>query len=337
MNLKENILLKSKNTFGIASTAKYYAEIDNIQDIKELINSNLLIKNKFYILGGGSNTLLPDFYSGIIIKNSLKGIKLVSEDSNSITFAVASGEDWNDFVNYTVDKGFAGIEALALIPGSVGAAPVQNIGAYGQEARNTVVQVKAINLKTASEVVFSNIECKFGYRDSIFKNEFKDKVLITDVTFRLSKNFIPDNIYEEVKKELDKDLTIRSVRDAVIKIRNRKLPNPKGIGNAGSIFKNPFITESAYLELKLNFPDIPSFKTDDGRYKIPAGWLIEKTGWKGWLSDNKNYGVYQNHALIVVNFGNATGKEILELIRNIKQSVFEKYKINLEEEVNIVI
>lgn len=337
MTLKENISLKNKNTFGIASVARYYVEINNLDNIKDLIDSGLLTKNKFYILGGGSNTILPDFYNGIVIKNRLKGVEIVCEDENSTTFSAASGEEWNDFVKYTTDMGLSGIEALALIPGSVGATPVQNIGAYGQEVKDTIVQVSAVNLENSNELTFSHSECRFGYRDSIFKNKLKDKVLITKVIFKLSKNLITDNIYKEVKDEVDNALTVSGIRDAVIRIRNRKLPNPKEIGNAGSIFKNPYITETAYIRLKSKFPEVPSFKTEDNHYKISAGWLIEEAGWKGWISSNKNYGVHKDHALVIVNFGNATGKEISQLIKNIKLSVLKKYKIRLEEEANIVV
>ncbi len=342
MTIQKDFSLKNYNTFRININAKEFVEINSITDLKELITEGHLKDNNFYILGGGSNTLFTKDFDGIVIKINLQGKELKEDNDNYSIYEVSAGEDWDKTVEFFVNKNLGGLENLSYIPGEVGASPVQNIGAYGAEAKDTIEYVNAINLETAHEERFSNPQCKFAYRDSIFKNEFKNKYIVTSVAFKLTKNPELNTSYAEVEKELEalknagQQITIKEIRNAVIQIRTRKLPDVKEVGTAGSFFKNPIVTVEKYNELKNKFPEIPNYPYTETTVKIPAGWLIEKQGWKGWMSEGNRFGIYPKHALIPVNYDESSGDEILSLTTNIQKSVKEKFNIDLIPEVNVV-
>lgn len=292
-------------------------------------------------MGGGSNLLLTQNLDRVVITCRYSKIRVVKEDSDNIWLSVGAGLEWHKFVEYTVEKGYWGLENLALIPGTVGAAPVQNIGAYGAEAQDAITRVQTLNLFTGERKEFRNNDCKFGYRTSIFKKEYSDRLLVHRVTFRLHKAHAghPNLFYEPLKealKEVKKEeLTSSDVFDAIVEIRHHKLPDPRIYGNAGSFFKNPVIDEDYFTELSEKFGDIPFHKTIDGEYKIPAAWLIEEAGWKG-KHYNKNTGVSEKHALVLVNYGTAKGEEIVRLARCIEEDIDHKFGIHLEREVIII-
>lgn len=338
MIIRENYSLKSLNTFGINVDAKYFAEVASLQDIID-INHFILEKQVPYLaLGGGSNILFTKDFAGLVIKIDLKGIELVKEDAGHYFVKAMAGENWDDFVKYCVDRNYAGIENLSLIPGNVGASPIQNIGAYGVEMKDVFHELEMYDLHSGRLTVMEKNECRFEYRNSIFKNELKGKAIILSVTFCLNKNPVFRTEYGTIKDELNKmgvkELSIRNIRNAVINIRRSKLPDPSEIGNAGSFFKNPTVSSKFHDELLKRFPQMVSFSQPGGTYKLAAGWLIEQCGWKGKrLSDA---GVHQKQALVIVNYGNASGKEILELATEIKKSVSDKFGVEIETEVNIV-
>jgi UDP-N-acetylmuramate dehydrogenase len=336
MAMKQNFSLKEFNTFGIRAVAKHFVEIHADDDLFPIVESGMLRENSFLILGGGSNILLPEFYDGVVLRNCIQGIDVIQDDDDAMVFLVGAGENWNDFVDYSVDLGLHGIEALALIPGTVGACPVQNIGAYGLEAASSIVEVNCVDLDTGHRLVFANAQCAFSYRDSMFKDGFNGNLFITSVKFKLRKYVDAFFVSEEVRKELRLDIDMiapRHVRDAVIQIRQRKLPDPRLVGNAGSIFKNPFVSTANCARLKTKHPQMPSYRMPDELFKVPAGWLIEQAGWKGWISENRHFGVYQQHALIIVNYGDSTAAELTALIKAIRHSVLVKFGVQLEEEV----
>ena len=337
MKIEKNKSLKNNNTFGIDVSARKYVEIYDEDELKQLLSLSELKDEAKLVLGGGSNILFTHDYNGIVIKNSIPGIKIIFEDEKLCLVKAGAGVIWNDLVLFAVEKNLGGIENLISIPGTVGAAPVQNIGAYGEELQNTFHSLKGIYIETGKESVFEKEECKFGYRESIFKEELKEKFIITYVILELYKNPQPVFNYGTIKNELEKlpseNYSIKDVSDIIAKIRNDKLPDPTAIGNAGSFFKNPEIDKDQFLELKKEHPEIPCFTSPHNKVKIPAGWLVEKCGWKG--KRIKNVGVHEKQALVLVNYGYATGEDILSLAQEIKISVIKKFGIELTEEVNI--
>ncbi len=294
------------------------------------------------ILGGGSNVLFTQDFDGLVLKNSLKGIEIVKEVGDKVFIKAASGENWHQFVLWCIEKNFAGIENLSLIPGCVGAAPMQNIGAYGVELKDVFHELEAIEIATGTTKIFSNDVCRFGYRESVFKKELKNQFIITSVTFQLHNLNVSDLYiyhvdYGDIKAELAEnsvfDLNIKAVSDAIIKIRSSKLPDPKELGNSGSFFKNPVISNEQFALLQQAYPLMPSYNAGEGKTKVPAGWLIEQCGWKGKRVGNT--GAHAKQALVLVNYGNATGSEVKELATAIQQSVKEKFGIEIEAEVNV--
>jgi len=337
MKIEKNKSLKKNNTFCIDVCARKYVEIYDEEELKQLLSLSELKNEAKLVLGSGSNILFTRDYNGIVIKNSIPGIKIIFEDEKHCLVKAGAGVVWNDLVLFAVEKNLGGIENLISIPGTVGAAPIQNIGAYGEELQNTFHSLKGIFLDTGKESVFDREDCRFGYRESIFKKELREKLIITYVILELNKNPQPVFNYGTVKNELEKshreNYSIKDVSDIIAHIRNEKLPNPAAIGNAGSFFKNPEIDKDQFLELKKEHPEIPCFTTPHNKVKIPAGWLIEKCGWKG--KRIKNVGVHENQALVLVNYGNATGTDILSLANEIKISVIKTFGIELTEEVDI--
>jgi UDP-N-acetylmuramate dehydrogenase len=340
MTVQQNISLLPFNTFHINVGAKYFTEIKSVDDLRQLLSEDVYKNNERLVLGGGSNILFTKDFNGIVIKNSLPGIVLVGEDPEHYYVKAAAGESWHGFVLYCIEKNYAGVENMSLIPGQVGAAPMQNIGAYGVEIKDVFHQLEALDVHTGESVVFNNEECEFGYRESVFKGKYKNKFIITSVTFKLRKVPKYNIAYGDIRKILDEtaiqqpELTIKRVSDAVIKIRSSKLPDPKVLGNAGSFFKNPVISKQQFEELLLKYPIMPNYPQADGTVKIPAGWLIEQCGWKGKVVGNT--GSHKMQALVLVNYGGATGHEIYNLALDIKQSVQEKFGIEINPEVNVV-
>ncbi|MEO8110374.1 MAG: UDP-N-acetylmuramate dehydrogenase [Ginsengibacter sp.] len=336
MHLKENFSLKAYNTFGINAVAKYFCEFSSANDLAEILANQNDIKKM--VLGGGSNILFTTNFNGIILKNNMPGINVVKEDDESIYVKAGAGVNWHQFVMYCVGNNFGGVENLSLIPGNVGASPMQNIGAYGVEIKDVFHELTAWSDMENKIQCFNNSDCEFGYRESVFKKKYKGQFIILDATFRLNKNPIFNISYGAIESELERmnvqELTIQAISEAVIKIRTSKLPDPSVIGNAGSFFKNPEIDKQELHELLQIEPALPNYKIDDEIFKIPAGWLIEQCGWKGYRKGDA--GCYEKQALVLVNYGNATGKEIFDLSDEIKISVKEKFGIDLEREVNII-
>jgi len=334
--IEECYSLKSYNTFGIQCLARIFAEASNPEDLKTIINVFREDKKRKLILGGGSNLLFTDDFDGVVIFPDLKGYEMVEHTHEHVWVKAYAGENWDNFVSYCVSKNYGGIENLSLIPGNVGASPIQNIGAYGVEVKDVIDTVEAIDLQTGEVYVFNNKDCHFGYRNSIFKNEVKDKYIITSVTFKLSKNPICKVNYAEVTDELKSfaEINIASVRQSVINIRRRKLPDPEKLGNAGSFFKNPIVSAAVFNVIKDAFPDVPSYPIDKDFVKIPAAWLIQACGWKG--KREGNVGTYETQPLVIVNYGEATGKEIIAFALKIKDSVSQRFGIEIEMEVNVI-
>ncbi len=337
MKIQENISLKPYNTFGIDAKAKYFVSVSTQDELSQLLA--LKTYPDKLILGGGSNILLTKDFDGLAIHINLKGIIIVAEDDDTVTVKAQAGENWHDFVLWCLDKNYGGIENLSLIPGNVGTAPIQNIGAYGVELKDTFVSCECMDIKDLSLTTFLNTDCKFGYRNSIFKQDIKGKYIITSVTFKLSKRHHKLHInYGTIRNQLDiwgiTNPSIQEVSKAVIAIRESKLPNPKNIGNSGSFFKNPIVSKAHYENLLKSFKDIPSYVVSDQEVKIPAGWLIEKSGFKGKRFGD--YGVHKKQALVLVNYGNAKGSDILNLSRLIQKTVLRLFNISIEAEVNIL-
>jgi UDP-N-acetylmuramate dehydrogenase len=338
MNIQENISLKLYNTFGIDARARYFSFFSSIEDLEEILNSIFSTTNSQLVLGGGSNILLTKDFDGIVLKNELKGIEIASEDDDHVYLKAGAGENWHQFVLYCVHRNFAGVENLSLIPGNVGASPMQNIGAYGVEIKDVFYELEAFHKHDKAIERFSIEDCGFGYRESVFKNKYRDQFVITSVTYRLNKKPSFNTSYGAIKQELErmgvKELNIQAISQAVINIRTSKLPDPKEIGNAGSFFKNPVISNEEFSKIKRNFPSVVAFPSGGDHTKLAAGWLIEQCGWKGHRKNDA--GCYSKQALVLVNYGNATGKEIFELSQSIIQSVKEKFGVILEREVNII-
>lgn len=339
MDIKQDISVLQYNTFGIDVKAKYFSEFTTEKELISLLQTNEVKNNEQLVLGGGSNVLLTQNFDGIVLKNNIKGIKVVKNnlDSNNVFITVGAGESWHDFVMFCVDNGFGGVENLSLIPGSVGASPMQNIGAYGVEIKDVFVGLEAINKETLKKEIFLHKDCEFGYRESVFKRKLKNKYIITSVTYKLAKNPTFNVSYGAIKQELDalgvKELSVKAISKAVINIRESKLPDPKKIGNAGSFFKNPVIDSVTFFKLKEEFPTIANYPLEDGTVKLAAGWLIDSLGWKGKTFNN--FGVHKNQALVLVNYGGAKGNDIYDLSTKILKDVKEKYGVELEREVNI--
>jgi len=338
MQVKEKYSLKHLNTFGIDVMTKYFVGLDNDREIKKFLLNNPYKGLPLLILGGGSNILFTKDFDGVVLKVNTKGIEIIAEDFENVFVKAKAGEVWNDFVNFCVEKNYGGIENLAMIPGCVGASPIQNIGAYGVEMKDTFHQLEAINIHSGEIKKFTKAECTLEYRDSIFKNELKGQYIILSVTFKLSKNPVVNISYGAIRKDFElmgiKSITIQEIRDAVCRIRLNKLPIPDEIANAGSFFKNYYISKKKFETLKNSYPDIPGFKTEHSCYKLASAWLIEQCGWKGKRIGDA--GVHEKQALVLVNYGSAKGNEILKLANQIKNSVKEKFCIELETEVNII-
>lgn len=336
MQVKHNISLKPYNTFGIDVKAKQFVSVENIDDLKTIFSSEEF-PNKF-IIGGGSNMLLTKDVDALVIHLNLKGKTIVSENDNHVFIKAKAGENWHDFVLWTLDQNYGGLENMSLIPGNVGTSPIQNIGAYGVELKDVFESCEVLNLDTLAIETLTNKDCNFGYRNSIFKNEAKGKYIILNVTFKLTKN--NHNLhtnYGAIISQLETtnvtNPTIQDVSKAVIAIRQSKLPDPKEIGNSGSFFKNPIISTEQFKELQRNFPDTPHYVISETEVKVPAGWLIETAGFKGKTFDN--YGVHKKQALVLVNYGDAKGEDILQLSKLIQKTIYRIFNISIEAEVNI--
>jgi len=331
-----NYSLRALNSFHFDIRARQYCECKNIGDIRETIASPSFRNEKILILGEGSNILFSGDFMGLVIRPLIQGKEIIREDRNSVWVRAGAGENWDDFVAWACAWGFGGIENLSLIPGSVGSGPIQNIGAYGTELEQTVEEVSAIDVLTGQKLIFTNEACRFGYRDSIFKQEWKDKCIITSVTFRLSKKPELNLSYQMVAEKFSghKKQDVETLRNVIIKIRRSKLPDPDKLGNAGSFFKNPVITGDHYQQLLADHPGIPSYPATGESRKIPAAWLIEQCGWKG--KRRGNAGTYEKQPLVLVNYGTATGQDMLELAILIEKDVRDRFGINLNKEVNVL-
>lgn len=334
--LQHKYSLRYHNTFNFDIYANHFFTYSNILELEELAKGYDFHKNKFYILGEGSNTLFRGDFEGLIIHPNNKGIAIINDQKDDVLIEVQAGESWDDFVNYCVENNFYGIENLSLIPGSCGAAPIQNIGAYGVEVKDVIENVKFLNIETKKIEVLNYNECKFNYRDSIFKNELKNKTIITSISVKLFKkpnyNLTYGNLNEEFHNSKNRDL--KDLREIIIKTRESKLPDHKIIGNAGSFFKNPIISTDKYHILKELYSDIPQYPQSENEVKIPAGWLIEKAGYKGHRKNN--VGVYEKQALVLVHYGNGKPFEIINLAEEIIDRVFEIFNIKISPEVNII-
>lgn len=335
MNIQHNISLQKYNTFGINVIAKRFITITSVYQLQQILK----IEKDIFLISGGSNMLLTKDINKLVVHIDIKGISIDRENQNEIYLTVNAGENWHEFVLWCVANDYGGIENLSLIPGHVGTCPIQNIGAYGVEVKDTISRVEAVEVETQKLISFSNQECNFGYRNSIFKNELKGKFIITSVSFQLTKNnHVLNTSYGAIETELTKKNittpTLKDISDAVIAIRKSKLPDPKKIGNSGSFFKNPIISNTQFLILQKEYPTIPSYKVSEFETKVPAGWLIEKAGFKG--KRFKEYGVHEKQALVLVNYGSASGDDIYKLAQKIQKSILSKFGISLEIEVNVI-
>ena len=337
MEIIENFSLKKYNTFGIEAKAKEFIAVHSVEELKTVLAENQ--SKKKFILGGGSNMLLTQDIDALVIHIDLKGKKIIREDDDFVWVESQAGENWHEFVLYTINQNFGGLENMSLIPGNVGTTPVQNIGAYGTEIKDTFVSCDAVKINNQETSTFFKDECHFGYRESIFKNEVKDQYIITSVVFKLTKrNHKINTSYGDITAELAKQgvttPTLKDVSNAVIAIRQSKLPDPKELGNSGSFFKNPIISKYDFDKVQQKFPDIRFFEVSDTEVKVPAGWLIEQAGFKGKRFGDA--GIHKNQALVLVNYGNATGQEILNVSKNIQETIFNTFGIHIEAEVNVI-
>lgn len=332
MQYLKDFSLKNYNTFGIDVKAKQFVSVTRILELKKVLEQN----NDIFLLGGGSNMLLTDDIKSTVVHLNLQGVIVNNETDTHVEVTALAGENWHEFVLWCIDQNYGGLENLSLIPGNVGTCPIQNIGAYGFEVKDTIVSVEVLNRETLKTEIISNAACEFGYRNSIFKNTAKGKYIILSVTFKLTtKEHQTNTSYGTIKEELKNipNPTLKQISNAVVKIRNSKLPNPKEIGNSGSFFKNPVIDRMHFDKLTSKYPNIPSYKVSDALVKIPAGWLIETAGFKGKTYGNA--GVHNKQALVLVNYGNATGKEIHKIAKKIQQKIKTDFDISLEIEVNV--
>jgi len=336
MQIQPNFSLRPYNTFGIDVRAKYFSAFSNIEQLKELTTHDSRLTT--FILGGGSNILFTKDFDGHVLKNDIRGIAKINEDEEYVYVKVGAGENWHQFVLFCIQNNWQGIENLSLIPGNVGASPMQNIGAYGVEIREVFLELSAFHLHDRTVYRFSVNDCEFGYRESVFKRKYKDQFAILDVTYRLNKIPRYNTSYGAVEKELERmkvsSLSIAAISQAIINIRTSKLPDPAVIGNAGSFFKNPSVPREKFKDLKAEFQNIIGYENSEGAIKLAAGWLIEQCGWKGYRKGDA--GCYEKQALVLVNYGNASGKEIYNLSGEILKSVKDKFGVELEREVNII-
>ena len=338
MDIIKNKSLRSYNTFGVDCISSFFTTINNLKDLDELYQHKLYKSQKKLILGGGSNILFTSNFDGLVIKNEIKGIEIIKETNDIVEVQIGAGVNWHEFVIHAVNNKWGGIENMSLIPGNCGTAPMQNIGAYGVEIKDTFVSLNAYEIETGKIVSFDRKRCEFGYRDSVFKNDLKDQYIILDIRLRLQKKPTLNTKYGDINNTLIKNKvsnpTIKDISDAVIEIRTSKLPDPKKIGNAGSFFKNPIISQGQFKEIKMKFPEIVSYPVNEQKVKLAAGWLIEKAGWKG--KKFGNYGVHKKQSLVLVNYNSANGREIFNLSQEILEDVFNKFQVKLEREVNIL-
>lgn len=337
MEILNNFSLKNYNTFGIEAKAFQFVAVHTVAELRTILEQNK--SNKKFILGGGSNMLLTKDVEALVIHIDLKGKKIVKEDDDFVWVESQAGENWHEFVLWTIDQNFGGLENMSLIPGNVGTTPVQNIGAYGTEMKDTFVSCEAITIENQEIKTFTKEECNFGYRESIFKNEAKDQYVITSVVFKLTKrNHKINTSYGDIAAELVKNNitnpTLKDVSNAVIAIRQSKLPDPKELGNSGSFFKNPILLKSNFERIHQQFPEMKYYVVSETEVKVPAGWLIEQAGFKGKRFGDA--GVHKNQALVLVNYGNATGQEILAVSKNIQDTIYVTFGIHIEAEVNVI-
>lgn len=337
MEIVPNFSLKKYNTFGIEAKAKQFVAVHSVQDLKTILQENK--SQQTFILGGGSNMLLTQDIDALVIHIDLKGKKIIEENNDFVWVESQAGESWHEFVLWTIDQNFGGLENMSLIPGNVGTTPVQNIGAYGTEIKDTFVSCEAMTIENQKMETFSKDECHFGYRESIFKNEVKNQYIITSVVFKLTKkNHKINTSYGDISSELAKNNitnpTLKEVSNAVIAIRQSKLPDPKVLGNSGSFFKNPIVLKSDFEKIHKRFPEMKYFDISETEVKVPAGWLIEQAGFKGKRFGDA--GIHKNQALVLVNYGNATGQEILNVSKDIQETVFKTFGIHIEAEVNVI-
>ena len=337
MEILHNFSLKKYNTFGIEAKAKQFVAVHSTAQLKTILEENK--SHKKFILGGGSNMLLTKDIDALVIHIDLKGKKIIEDSDEFVWVESQAGESWHEFVLWTIDQNFGGLENMSLIPGNVGATPVQNIGAYGTEIKDTFVSCEAIAIENQEVKTFLKEECHFEYRESIFKNEAKDKYIITSVIFKLTKkNHKINTSYGDITNELEKNNisnpTLKEVSDAVIAIRQSKLPDPKDLGNSGSFFKNPILLKSDFEKIHQQFPEMKYYNVSETEVKVPAGWLIEQAGFKGKRFGDA--GIHKNQALVLVNYGNATGQEILNVSKDIQDTIFKRFGINIEAEVNVI-
>ncbi|WP_342084542.1 UDP-N-acetylmuramate dehydrogenase [Dyadobacter sp. OTU695] len=338
MLVQSNVSLRHLNTFGLDADARYFVNARSVDELTAILRDPEWKETPKFILGGGSNILLTKDIEALVIHPDIKGIIIKEENEETVVLEVGAGEVWHDFVMHCVSNGYGGVENLSLIPGTVGAAPMQNIGAYGVEIKSVVEAVEAVDIQNGEKRVFSNAECEFGYRESVFKKALKNKYVITGATFKLSKKPVLNAAYGDVQKTLlemgAENPTIRDISEAIMAIRRSKLPDPAEIGNAGSFFKNPEIPVAQFTQLRETFPEVPGYPVDAETVKVPAGWLIEKAGWKGYREGE--IGVHARQALVLVNYGGGTGAQIKALSEKIQESVAGKFGIRLNAEVNFI-
>ena len=338
MNIIANYPLLKLNTFGVDVKAKYFVSINTVNELIELTKTKVFKDSQLLILGEGSNILFKKDFDGLVILNSIKGKEIIDQTQESIFLKIGAGENWHELVMYTVDNKWGGIENLSLIPGNTGTAPMQNIGAYGVEIKETFVELEALEISSGKIVKFNNSDCEFGYRESVFKNKMKNQYIILNITLELKKNPVLNINYGDVKAILESqninNPSIKDVSDAIISIRQSKLPDPKIIGNSGSFFKNPIVSLNQLELIKKKYPNVVNYKINENEFKIAAGWMIERAGWKG--KKFNNYGVHEKQALVLVNYGLASGMEIFNLSEEIILDIKDKFGIKLEREVNII-
>ncbi len=337
MQIQTNFSLKKYNTFGIEAKAKQFVAVHSIDELKTILENHK--SERKFILGGGSNMLLTQDINALVIHIDLKGKKVIKENEDAVWVESMAGENWHEFVLWTINQDFGGLENMSLIPGNVGTTPVQNIGAYGTEIKDTFVSCEAINIETQRMKTFTKEESHFGYRESVFKQELKDQYIITSVVFKLTKyNHKINTSYGDITQELEIQNvispTIKEVSNAVIAIRQKKLPDPKELGNSGSFFKNPILSKVAFASIHKKFPEMKYYEISETEVKVPAGWLIEQAGFKGKRFGDA--GIHKNQALVLVNYGNATGQEILNVSKNIQETIYTIFGIKIEAEVNVI-
>ena len=338
MNIIENYPLLKLNTFGLDIKAKYFTSINSINELIELRKTNEFKDLQLLILGGGSNILFTKDFDGLVILNNIKGKEIIDQNQQSVFLKIGAGENWHELVMHCVDNRWGGIENLSLIPGNTGTAPMQNIGAYGVEIKETFVELEALEISSGKIVKFNNSDCEFGYRESVFKNKMKNRYIILNITLELKKNPVLNVNYGDIKAVLENqnimNPSLKDLSNAIISIRQSKLPDPKKIGNSGSFFKNPIVSLNQLSFIKKKYPNVVSYKIKEDKFKIAAGWMIERAGWKG--KKFNNYGVHEKQALVLVNYGLANGMEIFDLSEKIILDIKEKFGIILEREVNII-